>query len=238
MNFNNLTETLNNSMMSEYICVSKETNPVFIAKDNLSPNQLVYILGQYTLFTRNIVHFLYATRNTARIAKWKSVDVELTRNLGEELGTETDCITHNNMLILGVNETVGTDLSNIQTNKATQIFIDKMTAIMSDNKASYASGAAYAMESSAIPELRIVIEIVKVLTKLKTGSAKLSDRLQNFFDGHLNIWEEAHESCLKEACRSHINEFNASEFQSSFESVMQTMDKWWLGLKEEALTIN
>ncbi|MBI4162385.1 MAG: DUF3865 domain-containing protein [Candidatus Aenigmarchaeota archaeon] len=234
MNFKALAETLNKSMMSDHVCVSKDRNPVFIAKNKMLPDQLACVLGQYTLFTKNVVHFLYAARNTARLAKWKSVDVELTRNLGEELGTETECITHNNMLILGIKETVGVDLSTIVSNEATKIFIDKMTAIMSDKKVSYASGAAYALECSAIPELRIVIELVKDLANMKTGSAKLSNRLQSFFDDHLNVWEVAHESYLKEACRNYIDENNALEFQSGFEAVMETMDEWWLGLKEES----
>ena len=233
MNFNELTEALNTSMMNRYVSVNKSKNPVFIDKDRLSVDELSYILGQYTLFTKNIVHFLYAARNTARAAKWKAVDVELTRNLGEELGTETDCITHNNMLILGIKETAKIDLNEIQPKSATQIFIDKMIDIMSNDNAGYSSGAAYAMESSAIPELRIVIELVKMLAAMENSI--FSQRLEKFFDGHLNVWEEAHESCLKEACTAYVrSEDEHKSFENGFREVMKTMDKWWTGLREEA----
>ena len=234
MSFLDLTKMLNKSMMDDYVSVSKSRNPVFLSKDKLSFDQLTYLLGQYTLFTKNIVHFLYAAKNTARMAKWKAVDAELTRNLGEELGTETDCITHNNMLILGIKETAGADFSQVIQESATRTFIESMSRIMRTNNAAYVSGAAYAMESSAIPELRIVIELVKILAVMK--SSVLSPRLQKFFDGHLNVWEEAHESYLKEACTPYVksNE-EEKDFEQGFRDVMKTMDAWWIGLRKEAI---
>ena len=51
----------------------------------MTEREAAYVVEQYTFFPRAIVGLLCAARDAAREQGWQELDVELTRNLGEEL---------------------------------------------------------------------------------------------------------------------------------------------------------
>jgi len=220
MTFDDLTSRLNKAMTEEYVAVNKDTNP--IAKTELSKDQLEYVIGQYSIFPKNITSFLYEAREKARQAGWKDADIELTRNLGEELGTETNGVPHYKWLLNCVKADFDLDLSGIKPSPSTNAFIESMTAAMANPQPSYVMGAIYACESSAVPELKIVRDIASPIPE--------DGKLKGFFERHINNFEIGHEDKLRRACEPHVSE---EPFEQGFRDVMEIMDEWWNGLYDE-----
>lgn len=236
--FDDLVGKLNKAMTGKHVAVNKDRNPVYTGRKGMGEDQLIYVLGQYSKFPENIPYFLFAARDSARRAGWATVDTELTRNIGEELGTETEGATHYRMFVSGFDETLHLDISGIAAKSATNSFISSMMKSMKNSDTAYVAGAAYATESSAVPELGILVELTKDLAELRTGSRELSPRFQRFFDNHTDIWEVGHENKLRDACRDYItNQSQRAKFKGGFESVMKTMDYWWKGLYAETRKI-
>jgi len=212
-----LMEMLNKAMMDEYVAVNKDKNP--IANASLNKEQVEYVIGQYTIFPKNITSFLYSAREKARDARWRDVDVELTRNLGEELGTETDCVPHYDWLLGSVKADFDLDLSGTIPSLSTNAFVKIMTSAMAKSP-SYVMGAIYACESSAVPELKIVRELVSPLPK--------NSQLEVFFARHIGDFEVGHENKLRSACEFYVT--TKEQFEQGFREVMQSMDDWWNGM--------
>lgn len=231
-------DKLRNEMMDSYISVNKSKNPFAVNIDKLSADQIISLVAQYSIFPKNIVNFLFAAREQARKQNWKGVEAELTRNAGEELGTETNGITHYEMLITGLANELGyisaEDLRNTSPSSATKVFVDSMNKTLAEEKSGYSIGAVYALESSAVPELVIVKDLVNKLFGMKLGHEMKEGVLAEFFRLHLDIWEPGHEEGLRHACESMNDEFK-NNFIEGFHDVMKVMDTWWLGLETEII---
>lgn len=227
-----LVDRLGRSMVSDYISVSKARNPVFLGREAASPAQLEYAMGQYTIFPKNIVTFLYSARDNARQSGWKDVDIELTRNLGEELGTETGGVPHYRMLVDGIKEDLGIDFSDLAPSETTASFVNAMNSCMAVDMA-FSAGAVYALEATAVPELEIVVELTDALFRKVRGAGMPGGQLKEFFRMHLYGWEPGHESGLRNSCRKYITAASLGAFEQGFRDVMVAMDVWWLGLYNE-----
>ena len=233
--FDSLVKKLNKAMMEEYGAVNMDKNPVYVHRKGLSYEQLAYALGQYSFFPKNIASFLYSARGSARKAEWKKVDAELTRNLGEELGTETNRVTHYDLLLRGIKESLGEDFYGVTAKRATSQYISTVESAMQSNETAYVLGGTYAMESSAIPEIKILVQISEDLAQIKSGSRKLSGTLKDFFDMHLETWEVGHEDNLRKASKGYISsKYRRNNFENGFRKILETMDAWWNGLHHEA----
>src|SRR3989338_931252 len=191
------TKHLKKAMREEYRAVHSRKNPVALALPNLSLQQLQHSLYQYTIFPRNIVSFLNTAREAARDNQWYEVTRELTRNIGEELGTETGGVPHYDMLVNGLSEGIdpqlGPSLRSLSPSEATKAFIAGMERTMSDQKVEYVIGGTYALESSAVPELVIIRCAVNELFSRATGEIVLEGQLREFFRKYLQVWEPSHE---------------------------------------------
>jgi len=227
--------------MNEYHSVHPEKNPVALAISELSADQLQYVLSQYTIFPRNIVSFLTSVRDISRNAGFSEVANELTRNIGEELGTETNGVSHYDMLIRGLAEgvypadpTLETYLRTLKPSEATRAFIDRTRKITEDQRAAYAIGGAYALESSAVPELVIVQNLVNELFTRVTGQPMQGGLLKEFFRRHLETWEPGHEQGLRETTAKYITSTEDHKLlEVGFRDIIITMDTWWTGLYKE-----
>ena len=144
-------EKLNKAMIEDFVAVNKKRNPIAknLAKDMKA---LQYVIGQYSIFPKNIVSFLEFAKNKAKEMNWKNVEEEIIRNMGEELGSKSNGITHYDLLVNGVKEELGLDISNIQISESTKNFIESMKSILSNKNPYYIMGATYALEDSAVPE--------------------------------------------------------------------------------------
>ena len=234
-----LTDRLNKAMMDEYIAVSPTQNPLAQQLPKLDNLSLREVVCQYTIFPRSIVSLLSTARDTARECGWNEVDVELTRNIGEELGTETEGLTHYQMLVRGLEFVVmpyiARKLSRLEPNKHTGQFIWQMDRVVS-GKPHDALGGTYALECSAVPELVLVKHAIETFHKRATGR-DLAPRgsLMEFFDLHIGTWEPDHEEGLRETTAKYVTtEADQKLFEQGFRDVMETMDTWWTGLLDES----
>ncbi|MBS3167986.1 DUF3865 domain-containing protein [Candidatus Woesearchaeota archaeon] len=227
-------EKLNKAMIEDFVAVNKKRNPIAknLAKDMKA---LQYVIGQYSIFPKNIVSFLEFAKNKAKEMNWKNVEEEIIRNMGEELGSKSNGITHYDLLVNGVKEELGLDISNIQISESTKNFIESMKSILSNKNPYYIMGATYALEDSAVPELALVVEWVSHLFIEITGKPIQDKTLKFFFDMHLGVWEPGHEEGLRNTVFEKISsEEDRDNFEAGFREVLKTMDFWWNGLYNEA----
>ena len=235
--FNERIDILNKSMIEDYVAVNSERNPIVVG--DLDQDRLANVLAQYTLFPANIVNFLYTARDNIRSHGWEEVDIELTRNIGEELGTESKGITHYELLLKGLDQTLGVYLKETSPSESTRNFIGDMKGNVGNENSAFVLGSVYAMECSAIPELEIVKGLIKDLARMKNGNRDLSPLLEGFFTDHIGDWEVGHEAGLRRASQKYIqNESQYLQFENGFKDTMTGMDRWWNGLSREASTQN
>ncbi len=236
---NQFIENLSKIMINDYVAVNELKNPIVDNLNNLTQEQIAYIIAQYSIFPKNIVRFLTNARDGAKKSKWNEVAVELTRNLGEECGTETNGTPHYELLVSGIKNGIKSDIKNTKLFIATKEFITRMNKLTKNKDVCYSLGSIYACECSAVPELRIVLKIVNRLFKEINGK-EIEDGtvLKKFFDKHLNTWEPGHEEGLRINVLKYIgSNRDLKKFEKGFREVMITMDKWWNRLYKEAIEI-
>jgi hypothetical protein len=236
----NFLTRLNDVMTSEYVSVDPEKNPVACALDSLGVDQLKYVIGQYAHFPKHIVSFLFSARDKARASGYIDVSNELTRNAGEELGTESQGVTHYEMLLTGLGNELGKKteqmLRTMGASKSTTHFVNSISKELAKSDIAYVMGAMYVIESSAVPELRIIKHMADTLTSQMTGNQMILDPyLSKFFEMHLGTWEPGHEEGLRVIIPKYLmEESEKAAFEKGFRKVMSIMDEWWQGLYEEA----
>ncbi len=205
-----------------------ETNPVARQTD---PKSLTYSLEQYSLLPLHIIDMLKLAQKAAARAGWQPVVTELERNIGQERGSETKGVSHYRILTGAMHDEFGMDARNIVAHQATNEFIHSIKELLHNPNPHYCLGIAYALESSAVPELTVVLSFVKKLA----GNRPLQEGTKSFFDIHLNTWEPSHESELRQAVSPYINDSaTAQAFYEGFTVTIESMRKWWDGLAEEA----
>lgn len=231
--FEQLIDDLNTAMIAGYVAVNKNANPIAVRAPLLTAEQLGCALGQYSIFPKNIVYFLGSARSIARNEGWTDVANELTRNISQELGSGNNNEAHYAMLVRGAKDALGVDISDVLPGAATCGFVANMGAIMNSKTPAYVAGATYALESSAVPELRIVMDLTDKLSERLTGSHLKDGDLKRFFAMHLGEWEPSHEDNLRKTLANHIGPSDYASFKTGFHDVMKTMDVWWNGLDAE-----
>lgn len=222
-------------MMEDYVAVNKDTNPVSQELAHLDEHQIAYIVSQYSLLPREITALLYNAKSVVHSCGWEKVAYELKRNLGEELGTETDGVPHFDILCQGFLDSFDIDLRSVSAQKSTADFLFKMKQMASSSFPELVVGSVYALESCAIPEISMVLEFVREWSRKKNGSADLSSTLEEFFEMHLNVWEVGHEDELRKASAPYITSSEAfNKFEDGFRGTLKAMDLWWEGMFSEA----
>ena len=92
-----------------YFSLNRKANPVSVHLAGTTQDQLMHILGQYTLFPKNIVSFLRKAQGVAGTNKWQLVYEELERNIGEEQGSQTEGVPHYDILVKGISDELEPD---------------------------------------------------------------------------------------------------------------------------------
>jgi hypothetical protein len=124
---------------------------------------------------------------------------------------------------------------NLVPSPATHAFLERVGAAVSAKDVAYATGATYALESSAVPELIIVRDLLEKF--LQVHGSTISGKLKTFFDMHLGSWEPGHEQGLHGSIPEYLNQSEVGTFRAGFEEVMDAMDAWWQGLAKEAHSV-
>ena len=157
--------------------------------------------------------------------------------MGEKLGTETDGKTHYQILVEGLENELGVHVREVACSPATHTFVEGIRKSVGTQDIPYAIGAAYALESSAVPELEIVLEVVQTLSRMEQGRTLQPDgTLKRFFDMHLGTWEPGHEDKLRKAASEYVKTPDQCRaFEQGFRAVMGIMDMWWYGMQNESI---
>jgi hypothetical protein len=239
---NNLRTELEARMFQNFDCVNTNKNIVFIQRNKLSEEQLLYIIEQYAQFPRSIVSILVTAAYNFGYHGWTDLVAELRQNVFEELGGSSGEIAnefgpHYSILRKEVQNVFSIDIHASHSSKATAKFLNTVKSVV-DSDPYIAAGGAFALEASAVPELEIVMKLVNQLAALK--NKPLTKNLQNFFHFHVNDIEVGHRDRLINIIEHYLcNNENFSQFVQGYERVLEAMDIWWIEMyKESNIKVN
>lgn len=231
MNFLNLITSLNKSMLADYCCVNFDSNPISKNLKSYDKENLIYVLTQYSFFSKRIVSFFLPAFYLFKYHKWDYISEELVQNISEELSLETHDNNQQNyphfvLLVDGFKKSFNIDLFSANQSKETEIFLNTIAQLMGNTQPSYVAGCVYALESSAVPELSMVYKFVDKI--YKDSETEIHSNIKLFFESHINSIEIEHENRLKEQCAKYIlNDTDFRSFSAGFRDVLQNMDQWW-----------
>lgn len=231
----------------------EDLNPVIerIKRNELSAANIESVLAQYSLLPAMIVEFL--TTGASRLQEWPHVKAELERNIGEEMGSRTEGLTHYAILKNGLLRELGLDVADVRAFSGTQAFLDSIRSGLRNQPEAYVAGMLYALETSAVPELMIVAKLVNeyataigsqppiVLSGMSARKqidvSLMNDRysLNVFFASHLWDFEVGHKKRLATTLSEDlpVSSTFLKQFDAGFSFVMRAMDEWWLYLSKE-----
>lgn len=221
----------------------------------LESNQLAEVIRQYVRFPEVIVSMLQGAASHFPVEHL--VHQELKRNWGQESGSETGGVAHVQILKHGLKRDLDLNADAVVGSAATERFLSTVLGGMKEN-AWFALGQAYALESSAIPELAILVgpainayaditgkaqPIKKValaedggfaLPKIRTAEEAYAMDMSSWFALHIVDFEVSHRDFLREKAEAVLDtEPIQEEFARGFRHVLDAMDVWWMGLSNE-----
>lgn len=228
-----LLDCLEKSLIEEHIALSVKTNPVFSNFDSYTYEKKLYTTGQYSLFSRYITTFLTEISiKTGMNDKYKEISNEMAENVNEELGGDSKTFPHYSLLCNGFMKGLGINIYEISPSQSTFNFYSSVLKNIKSGSESFAAGFAYALESSAVPELKITDRLVSSLFIEK--NVKIPSEIDCFFRSHINCIEISHQVRLKIACINCIKSHDdMKEFERGFNVLMSLMDRWWTDLNKE-----
>jgi hypothetical protein len=243
---------------SDHPSMSLHRNPVLarLREGLFTAEEVGEVLGQYSLLPATIVEYLMI--GATRLRDWKKVKAELERNVGEELGTRTESLSHYVILKSALSKELRLDISEARPSESTEHFLDSVRQELSKRPLAFVAGMLYGLEASAIPELTIVAEILNeyallaglkqpINTSAMTPRVKGSEpsglrnnryslnsfSLNSFFALHLLDFEIGHKQELASALEEYIKTAtDRQSFEAGFEYVLNQMDEWWNALAQ------
>jgi phosphohistidine swiveling domain-containing protein len=229
--FDALIGELTRWLIDDSGALSPERNPVFRDCPGYSYPELLQVLGQYNIFSREIVSLLEAAQHVAAAEGRYAVSQELEQNIAEELGADgSTAESHYELLCRGFKRSLGVDPTCVIEERATARFFRDVIDLAGDPNPAVGCGAVYALECTAVPELRETYSMTKRLFAL--SGVDLDGCISKFFEGHIRDIEVGHEIRLADACREDVTESEFPAFDLGFRSVVQGMIEWWSGLSE------
>lgn len=238
MNINTISKRLNLSLLKDFVSVNDQKNPVITKIESLNYNQKLFILGQYSIFPKNIISMLVAATYSLSHDSWSHVVEELIQNINEEMGVGDGKIAkfslpHYTILRKVFQNGFDVDINNIKPIKETTDFVEGIKDVLSSNSPEIVCGAVYALESSAVPELSLVKSIAT--SALDEKNQKYPSLMMDFFNWHINDIEIAHRDRLLEMVEMEINTDKGwNKFECGFRIVMDIMDIWWIKLADKS----
>lgn len=235
MNF----KELNLIMLNDYISVNSKTNPFSRELSELSNGQVGKVLGQYSLFPRNIVSCFVEAVYSLSYYDWDDISDELVHNISEELGKTEEgkpikkgeenkflAQPHYTILREGLKKGLDFDIKLVKGSLYTNSFLKELKACMSISNPAQIAGSVYALESSAVPELYIVYALANKMFELEGKTMPIE--LNEFFKFHIEEIEIEHRDRLEENCNKYLKtEQEFSDFEFGFKKVLILMDIWW-----------
>jgi hypothetical protein len=233
-----------NDRLSAARFASLDRNPVLhaISEGQKTPNDLGAVLLQYAFLPGVIAELL--ARGVVKLFRWQAVRDELLRNLGEELGSRSEGRTHFAILRDGLKHELELSAGSIEPSDATLKFIDALRTQVSDSSSLESAGALFALEDSAVPELRVVARLINLYAQEALGRAIVEEKnlgtvvpevgnwtLDRFLAAHIGDFEVGHRDFLADALAPHVSgQDGVAAVQRGFDSTLALMETWWLAL--------
>ena len=220
-----LFATLHRLMTSMSSALDPNRNPVTRSLPIQSSHRLRRVVEEYTHFSRDIVHLLRRARLS--LSAWPLVAEELRRNIQEELGNSSG-ESHFQLLSRGLNEEFGISTRELTPRPYTKDFLHFCHLCMESRCVAYHAGSAYALEATAVSEIRALQTVANELS-IRTNMRSLIPRgaLASFLDLHISVFEPEHQHQLQLAISAHISDHEHAEFQLGFTDTVSAMDCWW-----------
>ena len=234
-----ISQKLDDKLKNEFSSVTKERNPIFSQINNITAEQKLEVIKQYSLFPKNIISMLVSASYSLSYYNWDEVVSEIVQNVNEEMGGGIGKITKHNqphytVLRNVVQESFNENINSVQPNRSTQNFIDGIKKVLTDESPEIVAGGVYALESSAVPELFLLRELV--LSAAKDKDVTVSQTFLDFFEWHINDIEVEHRDRFMNMLSSYITTDKQWHlFENGFDAVMNTMDTWWNTLNDEII---
>ncbi len=227
--FDRMLATLNEEMKGDYAFTSLERNPA-LATTTL--DGLMVILNDYCALPRVITRLLERARKKALKSNMPKTADELELNLTEERGQDERAnpkgVPHYEMLRRGLKkEFCFVPSKNVR--HETEEFIQKLTGVIGSESPAVVTGAIYALESSAHPELLVVRRLLEAIADKRGESLAPKEALSLiwFIEIHTDVYELDHESRLKDAILQDLGEDCLADFEQGFREVIDLMEVWW-----------
>jgi hypothetical protein len=233
-----------NARLSATRFANLDRNPVLhaVAEGQKTPNALGAVLLQYSFLPGVIAELL--ARGVVKLCRWQTVRDELLRNLGEELGSRSEGRTHFAILSDGLKHELGLSAGSIEPSKDTLKFIEALRAHISDSPSLESAGALFALEDSAVPELRVVARLINLYGHDTLGRAIVEEKnlgtvvpeggnwtLDRFLAAHIGDFEVGHRDFLAEALAPHVSgEQDVAAVRQGFDKTLELMEIWWSAL--------
>jgi len=224
-------------------------NPVLVS----SEVNLERVLINYSSLVMWIVPILRIVRDRAAEEGYDHLVKELTRNIAEELGSESEGVAHREIFAdclkehFGIEVICKTSPRLSHYDPATESFINSLLALVREGSFADALGVIYALEVTATPELRVLGRLINQLAIEKGGTPPLTDEhllgadtkgefahntttIQGFLVNHVSTWEAGHRDLLEVAINdSHAlcSEAPREAIASGYRNVLGQMTLWW-----------
>ncbi|MCL6268157.1 DUF3865 domain-containing protein [Flagellimonas myxillae] len=224
--------------LKKYNSINRDENPFHKTLNSLGKIQLQAVLLQYSYFPKNIVAILVSATYNLSFNGCSELSSELIRNINEELGVYSEETAlaipepHYTILRKALLEGLNIEIGCLQPSVSTETFINKLFDFVNQTNINIALGAIFALESSAIPELEIVLDIVK--KRFSMENRETPKYLLDFFLFHINEIEIGHRDRFFELCSMYLSTKKQKiEFELGFKNVLKEMDKWWFNMYED-----
>ena len=217
-------------IITDHPAVDAEHNPVIARKNNLGFDALVEIIANYARFPREIVSVLSSAQSA--LIEWSETAGELERNISEEMGDGSAEKAHYPMFRDGVFQEFGVDVEDYEQSLGTQRFLSSIRGLVSHAEPTFAAGAVYTIEATAVPELLVVKALTTELALFMNKSGINPDGLLfKFLESHISDFEIEHEQGLRKSLAGHLQvPEGPGAFLEGCEEVMNAMDEWWASL--------
>lgn len=230
---------LDNKLKDEFISVNKEKNPFFSKIKSITLDQKLEVIKQYSLFPKNIISMLVNAAYLLSYHNWDKAVEEIIQNINEELGEGKGKITknyqpHYTVLRKVVQESFNENINKVIPNSSTNNFIREVKKVLSSEQPEIVAGGVYALESSAVPELFSLKELV--ISAAEDKSKTISQTFLDFFDWHVDDIEVEHRDRFLHVISVYIKtDQQWTAFEEGFNRIMKIMDNWWINLSNEII---
>lgn len=227
-------------------------NSVFLARNpaleaarirGIDATKIEEIVGQYAGLVTMIVSYLFM--GSVRLDKFPAVRDELIRNLGEERGSLTGGLTHQEILNRELVK-LGIKVNLATWDEPTRHFLAMLSRDINTSHPMRVAGVIYALEATATPELGIVGRLLNEYSRMRgfekqlvsdaalagqhqvvaTTAEELS--LDDFFCLHVDSFEPGHRDRFADAIAPELQEWEVQrEFENGFSYVLVLMEAWW-----------